>query len=111
MPAYDYECEACQQIFEVRQRITEPPLERCIHCGGRVHRVLAPTSFILKGRGFYVNDYPSESRKKAMEAEKTSSSDSSKSSSDTKPSTDASSQSSTSASTSSKTTESKTGES
>lgn len=100
MPAYDYECQDCRRTFEVRQRITEPPLERCVHCGGRVRRVLAPTSFILKGGGFYVNDYPSESRKKAMEAEKKSSSDSSK------PSTDSSSQSSTSTTTSSKATES-----
>jgi hypothetical protein len=31
---------------------------------------LAPAPFILKGGGWYVTDYPSESRKKAMDAEK-----------------------------------------
>ena len=70
MPTYEYECSQCGRTFEVRQRIVEPPLERCPHCGGLVRRVLGPTAFILKGAGFYVNDYPSESRKKALEAEK-----------------------------------------
>lgn len=31
---------------------------------------MSPTNFILKGSGFYVNDYPSESRKKAKKEEK-----------------------------------------
>lgn len=70
MPAYDYACERCQRTFEVRQRISEPPLTACVHCGGPVRRLLAPASFILKGGGWYVTDYPSEARKKGMEAEK-----------------------------------------
>ncbi len=65
--------------FEVRQRISEPPLERCLDCGGSVRRILAPAAFILKGSGFYVNDYPSESRKKGLKEEKPSSSPSSSS--------------------------------
>jgi predicted nucleic acid-binding Zn ribbon protein len=57
----------------VRQRITEAPLEVCDVCGGRVKRLLSPAPFILKGEGWYVTDYPSESRKKAKEAEKSTS--------------------------------------
>lgn len=70
MPTYEYECARCGRRFEIRQRISEPPLERCLHCRGSVRRVLAPTAFILKGAGFYVNDYPSESRKKGLSEEK-----------------------------------------
>lgn len=70
MPTYEYECSGCDRRFEVRQRISEPPLERCPHCGSGIRRVLAPAPFILKGAGFYVNDYPSESRKKGMNQEK-----------------------------------------
>ena len=33
-------------------------------------RLLSPAPFILKGEGWYVTDYPSESRKKALESEK-----------------------------------------
>lgn len=70
MPTYEYECSGCERTFEIRQRISEAPLERCPHCGGGVRRVIAATPFILKGSGFYVNDYPSEARKKALSEEK-----------------------------------------
>lgn len=70
MPTYEYECEGCRRIFEIRQRISEPPLTTCRECGGPIRRLLSPAPFILKGAGFYVNDYPSEARKKAVEAEK-----------------------------------------
>ena len=76
MPTYEYECAACHRVFEIRQRISEPPLTKCDVCGGAVHRLLSAAPFILKGEGWYVTDYPSESRKKAREAEKSSSSSS-----------------------------------
>lgn len=67
MPTYEYECPRCPRVFEVKQRITEPALETCDRCGGPVHRLLSAAPFILKGEGWYVTDYPSESRKKAKE--------------------------------------------
>ena len=73
MPTYEYQCEKCQRVFEVRQRITEAALSTCDVCGGRVKRLLSPAPFILKGEGWYVTDYPSDSRKKAKEAEKSTS--------------------------------------
>jgi len=73
VPTYEYQCEKCQRVFEVRQRITEAALSTCDVCGGRVKRLLSPAPFILKGEGWYVTDYPSDSRKKAKEAEKSTS--------------------------------------
>jgi putative FmdB family regulatory protein len=73
VPTYEYECGACHRTFEIRQRISEPPLTTCDVCGGPVHRLISAAPFILKGEGWYVTDYPSESRKKAREAEKSSS--------------------------------------
>ena len=73
MPTYEYECPKCPRVFEVRQRISEKPLETCDVCGAPVQRLLSPSTFILKGGGWYVTDYPSESRKKAMKAESSSS--------------------------------------
>ena len=70
MPTYEYQCERCEGVFEVWQRISDPPLATCQKCGGPVRRLLAPAPFILKGSGFYATDYPSEARKKAQEAEK-----------------------------------------
>jgi putative FmdB family regulatory protein len=75
VPTYDYRCDRCERTFEVRQRISAEPLTTCERCGGSIRRLLAPTPFILKGGGWYVTDYPSEGRKKGMEAEKKSSSE------------------------------------
>ena len=72
MPTYEYECLKCRRIFEVRQRISEPALTVCDVCGGEVRRLLSAAPFILKGAGWYVTDYPSESRKKALQSEKSS---------------------------------------
>ena len=72
MPTYEYECPKCPRVFEVKQRITEPMLVVCDRCGGPIHRLLSATPFILKGGGWYVTDYPSESRKKASKSESTS---------------------------------------
>lgn len=72
MPTYEYECPKCPRVFEVKQRITEPKLEVCERCGGPIHRLLSATPFILKGGGWYVTDYPSESRKKASKSDSTS---------------------------------------
>ena len=75
MPTYDYRCDRCERTFEVRQRISAEPLTACDRCGGPIRRLLSAAPFILKGGGWYVTDYPSEGRKKGMEAEKKSSGD------------------------------------
>ena len=84
MPTYEYECLKCKRVFEIRQRISEPALKVCDVCGGEVRRLLSAAPFILKGEGWYVTDYPSASRKQALQSEKSSSdkSSSDKSSSD-----------------------------
>jgi putative FmdB family regulatory protein len=70
MPIYEYQCDSCGRQFEVMQRMTEPLLNTCEKCGGHVRRLISQTSFVLKGSGWYVTDYPSETRKKAMTKEK-----------------------------------------
>jgi putative FmdB family regulatory protein len=72
MPTYEYQCNDCGREFEIRQRISEPALTRCEICGGALKRLLSAAPFILKGEGWYVTDYPSESRKKALQSEKSS---------------------------------------
>src|SRR5262245_47313924 len=74
MPTYEYRCEKGHE-FEVFQRISEPPVEKCIHCGARAERLLsAGAGLLFKGSGFYITDYRSDSYKKAAEADKGSSS-------------------------------------
>ena len=70
MPTYEYHCDGCGRDFEVKQRISEASLTTCDVCGGSVRRLISSAPFILKGEGWYVTDYPSASRKKAMESER-----------------------------------------
>jgi putative FmdB family regulatory protein len=66
MPAvtmtYEYLCTACGRDFEADQRISEPPLEDCPHCGKKSARrmVSGGGGFILKGGGWYADGYASK---------------------------------------------------
>jgi putative FmdB family regulatory protein len=70
MPIYEYQCEKCNNTFEVFHRMEEEINPACPKCLGQARKIMSATNFILKGSGFYVNDYPSESRKKARKEEK-----------------------------------------
>lgn len=71
MPIYEYLCDACGKLCEVIQKVTDKPLSICPECGGRMHKQISHTSFILKGSGWYVTDYASPERKRALESDGT----------------------------------------
>ncbi len=52
------------------QKINDGPLTECTSCGGELKKLITNTSFVLKGSGWYVTDYPSDSRKKAQDSKK-----------------------------------------
>lgn len=56
MPLYEYACDTCDNLFEVRQRFSDEPISTCPECGASVRRVLHPASVIFKGPGFYLTD-------------------------------------------------------
>jgi putative FmdB family regulatory protein len=57
MPTYVYKRED-GTTFEIKQRITEDPLETCPETGQDVERIITGNAgLIFKGDGFYVNDY------------------------------------------------------
>jgi len=61
MPTYDYKCEHCGR-FQVTQRITEPPLEKCPTCGQPVQRLISRNvAIVFKGPGFYCTDNRTDS--------------------------------------------------
>lgn len=60
MPTYEYQCDACGERFERRQRITAPPITDCPTCEEpEIRRLISATSFQLKGSGWYATDYAS----------------------------------------------------
>ena len=70
MPIYEYRCESCGTTKELILKPGEEARPRCASCRKLMRRVISQTAFILKGSGWYVTDYPSQERKKGMEAEK-----------------------------------------
>ena len=66
MPIYEYRCLKCERQFELVRKFSDAPLSTCPECGGELKKLISPTSFVLKGSGWYVTDYPSAERKKAM---------------------------------------------
>lgn len=57
MPTYEYKCEECGTVFEIRQRFSDEPLTTHPDCGGPVRRLLSAPAFKLKGTGWYATDY------------------------------------------------------
>ncbi len=57
MPIYEYECDKCQEAFEISQKISEPALGACPKCGSPVRKLVSRSSFQLKGGGWYATDY------------------------------------------------------
>jgi len=70
MPIYEYQCDRCNELFEIFHKIDEECKVACPKCLGPVKKLISATNFVLKGSGFYVNDYPSESRKEGKKKEK-----------------------------------------
>lgn len=57
MPIYEYVCGKCGKKTEVIQRIGDPPLKVCPHCGGRLKKAISAPAIQFKGSGWYVTDY------------------------------------------------------
>jgi putative FmdB family regulatory protein len=41
MPAYEYQCDSCDNRFEARQKMSEPALDLCPRCAGHVRRLIS----------------------------------------------------------------------
>jgi putative FmdB family regulatory protein len=97
MPLYEYECDACGHRFEVIQKFSDPPVNKCPNCAGPVHKLIASPAIQFKGSGWYITDY---ARKDSARAGKTGES---KDSSSAEPSTSSDKTASTNAGSSSAT--------
>lgn len=74
MPAYDFRCTKCNQVFEVVRSMRSTADECCPGCGAAAKRVFTPVGVAFKGTGFHNTDYrpqPSESSKSPSPSEST----------------------------------------
>ncbi len=67
MPIYEYRCEN-GHLFEVMQKIADPPVTACETCAAPVQRVFHPIAVHFKGSGFYNTDYGTSKRKRELDA-------------------------------------------
>ena len=56
MPIYEYACTSCGERTEAKQSFTDPPLEECPICGGKLRKLYSPVGIVFKGSGFYSTD-------------------------------------------------------
>ena len=63
MPLYEYQCEACTQRFERIQKFSDPPVDTCPTCGGKVRKLLSSPAIQFKGSGWYITDYAKKDKK------------------------------------------------
>src|ERR1700691_825424 len=58
MPFYEYKCKNCGHDLEAMQKINDPPLKKCPHCGkSQLQRLMSAPVFRLKGGGWYETDF------------------------------------------------------
>lgn len=58
MPIYAYKCSACGFAKDVLQKISDPVLSDCPHCGAATFaKQLTAAGFQLKGSGWYATDF------------------------------------------------------
>lgn len=99
MPLYEYRCDACGHVFEVKQKFSDAPLTTHESCGGTVQRLLSAPALQFKGTGWYITDYArnSGSGKKETGEKKEGSEKNGSSTTDSKPAAKSDTSSSTSA--------------
>jgi len=57
MPIYEYQCEACHDVIEAQQSLSDKPLTTCPACRGNLKKLVSRSSFQLKGGGWYSDGY------------------------------------------------------
>lgn len=77
LPRYDYECDTCHHIFELKQSFDSEPVATCPNCENSARRKFHAVPIVFKGSGWYVNDYGKRSNNTSAPADSKESSDSS----------------------------------
>lgn len=61
MPAYDYKCPACNDVFEVTRAFGDRSVVYCPSCAVEAKRIFSPVGIHFKGTGFHNTDYRKKS--------------------------------------------------
>ena len=70
MPLYEYQCESCSHRFERIQKFSDPPVDTCPQCSGKVRKLISSPAIQFKGSGFYITDYGKQGSSTESSAQK-----------------------------------------
>ncbi len=82
MPRYDYECDTCHHVFELKQSFSSEPVATCPECQNGARRLFHSVPIVFKGSGWYVNDYGKRSTTMSSDSDSKEKSEKKKSKSD-----------------------------
>jgi putative FmdB family regulatory protein len=71
MPIYEYECRKCKAHIEAFQKVSDKPLTKCRHCGGKLEKKFSAPAIQFKGSGWYVTDYAKTTKSDTTESDST----------------------------------------
>jgi len=71
LPRYDYKCNSCGNLFELKQSFSAKPEANCSNCNNIANRVIQSVPIVFNGSGFYVNDYARNSKTSTSESPST----------------------------------------
>jgi len=58
MPIYEYQCTSCHHHFDLMQKISDAPAEKCPECSkNSLVKLVSAAGFQLKGTGWYATDF------------------------------------------------------
>jgi putative FmdB family regulatory protein len=64
MPIYEYQCKACEHVFDVLQKMSDDPLTYCPECGEpQLRKLMSAPNFRLKGGGWYETDFKDKNKR------------------------------------------------
>jgi putative FmdB family regulatory protein len=69
VPIYEYQCEACGAVRDIKHGFKETTAEVCATCGGKLKRLFKPAGIVFKGSGFYVTDSRKSDQKSEAKSE------------------------------------------
>ena len=76
MPLYEYKCKKCKKHTENIQKLSDPEITICPHCGGLLERVVSAAAISFKGGGWFKDGYSHTKQKSSRESESKPKSDS-----------------------------------
>jgi putative FmdB family regulatory protein len=59
MPLYEYKCKSCGFSFEITQKFSDEPIQKCANdkCNGEVEKVIFSNPIDFKGSGWFRDGY------------------------------------------------------